>query len=1540
MGGGPTTTGLGAHLLFLSLLGLSAAMTITGALLAVVRSGTAGTATRVAAGLASVLSAAAVIVAAAAVPGIPASAFGLDAASVTAAAATAVSLASLLLAWSAAEPRVAVLTAATAGLTATGLLIQLLLYGAAPDPADAVAWELRRLSTMCTFAGIQTCLVAAIGWAITLRPIAIARPLHLIVFIAGAVSVSLSSSLVGGASLREAAVVGALLLPTLGWLAWSSIRAREPVSAQAMRAFADDIATASAENRGRAIDSAALFVVSAQQRARAAMARFALTLSRLPTRPSAALAAGALAALLSIVAVLLAAGGSARDAARVDVGGLAFTPSLLVPFVFAPALGLVLGSPGLRARGFLGLVLTFIVTGLLVAQKEIGYTGVVLGIAAVAFLTSRGTLLHLVAAGGFAAVGLGLAFELQPVLPWIPFTVRERVLLWMGGAGFFRRGGHLLAADRVTYDLGGIWGLGVQTPTSLDLHRTVNSLDTDFPLAVVGLFGGMPWLVTYVGLFVGFAVVLYDIARRQGRRGSMAGWRLPAMAGLATVPVASTAVSLSGGLTHLTPFAGVPAAFISYGSFYMAGLLLIVALFLVLGSDAALADRLLAAQRSPKRRLKTSTGIVERDVPPEPWWLHPSWPAVRLFVRRLSSRFRLSSVDAGALLLIAGVIAMGVVWSGAIDTRYSRRLKVYTHPSLVDSVHIRNLVPGVWEVPPPAPPGWSGILQEGHDYRLDGLEMQLAHGQIEVTGACLPRALAERRPLRVGFEGLVMPKVTRFGAAGRDLAAQLGATMPEGNDLVLPLAPVWLHHLEIEPAPEGRVRVRAASTGARFVLDDQEGRQVTTPRGGFQDIPWGWTVALADDPRLHLTLEQGNDPETGAPEICLRNKKTPLFSWELSRWRDTEIGGLDLLRRAPVDRSIDFEFAEDLKRIAESGLAGVTETGQLWVTPWDKASRERWDPLTAKRFKRIFRVTRDEDGSEVLRWVRGFYRDGSTRVRFDEGWDSFASGWEGELLGLADPYRFSRDLPEFASKKRDSEPGRLLDTRLQPLAQLSEDGERWEVQLTDAGALIGWGFPKRAIWGGLLRVFHNLLMGRQIRPSDADEELTERVLARDGAEIGADIILTLNREIQEATTRSVQAACARMRNLALAKGDSSWMPHGRAIVLGPEGEVVAAASCPGFDGNRFEEVLHAVEEQRVNPVGAAGLDAWQRTTTVGSTAKVGLLVAASRDPSAHFAPYGQGELCIRAEDDPINSQKGGCFVERGSLSSFRGEPIEPVRNYGGAFVGGVTTVRQLLVRSVNTASSYLAGRLRLAGFQSFYNLLEVLHPYDLMPERLGLDPRFAADIERFPNDPLTAWRVRLGELPPGPDTWRTTYDVRLGLSGFSDFSVLHVALAESIVAKDGRHYRPYLVRGIRDLADGSLLEVKPQNPLQVIPVRMARHLKEAGRDTIHHGTAAWTKRRVPEEVWREMGGKTGTGETTRRQPEFLGKKPGGRKPKTQDHKFFAGYWPFSSRNPFVIVVGFEYVSHLDTHVALQTYAEIVMAIREELARERATPPPP
>jgi cell division protein FtsI/penicillin-binding protein 2/cell division protein FtsW (lipid II flippase) len=1529
---GLPTQGLEAHLAFLALYAVSALAAVTTGLMALVRPGPSGLIVRTGAAIVSLGSGAAVLLGASITPGVAASAYGPDGALIVGTCAVALTAAGVLASWAMAEPRVAALVAITGGLTGCGLLLQLLLLAAAPNAAEAFTWELRRLATFGAFAGVQVALVAIVGYCTCLRARRLARPLHLLVGLLGLYTTLASMSLVGGANLREVSPMALLLLGALGWLSWLSLRAAalpDP-GLLTLRDVADE----------DIIDRLSRATLRLGAAVRSTCARWGGHFRRIPSRPSAVLVIALLPLALATIALGFGSGDTARDAARVAVGGMAFTPALLVPFVFAPALGLVLGCQGLRARGLLAIGLTMLTIALLVAQKEVGYTGVVAAIAGVAFLTTRGSLLQLGLAGGTGLLGLGLAFELQPVLPWIPFTVRERVMLWLGGAGLHRRGGHLLAADRVTYDLGGFWGLGIDAEPSLNLHRTVNSLDTDFPFAVLGLFGGLPWLLVYIGLFVGFAVILYDLARRQSRLGSVqgAGWRLPLLAGFATVPVSSTVISLSGGLTHLTPFAGVPAAFVSYGSFFLTGLLAILALFVVLGSHEALAQpHRGAAQPSP---LAPSQALeaLRRPRRPDPWWRYPSAPGLRLAWRRALGRLRLLSTDFGAWVVVLGVLLLGGLWSHALHTRYTDRPQVHVHPGLVDSVRIRPLVPGVWEVPNLDQSGWAGILEEGRTYRLDSLELRYQKGTLSLIGACFPRHQAETVGVRLGFEGLMRTRLPGTEERGQGLAERLGAVAVDGNDFVLPLAPVFMRHLIVKRTGPKRFEITSASPGARFVLYDEVGDPVTAPRDGRVAVTAGWSVGLADDARLRFRLDD-EVPEaleqTQAGEVCLRTTKRPVFRWELSRWRDTLIGPPALRRRAPVDRTVDFEFAEDLKRAAEADLVGTGSDGRLWVTPWHADARANWDPLTRRRFRRLFRVRRllDDDGdtSERLHWVRGFYRNGSSVVRLDQDWEAFAPGWSGELLGLRDPFRFSRALPKTAYRDAPKETGKLLDRSGDALAWFDDAARRWHLNVPSAGALLGYGFPDRGIYGGVIRVFRRLLSGRRVRAHGAEAELTERLLERESQAVGVDIQLTLDRAIQADLATVVSKSCEELRRKALEHGDWAWAPRGRAMILGPEGEIIAASACPDVATESVQSVIKAVDAQRQSPARAAGLDAWQRTTTVGSTAKIGVVVAAAQDPEAHFATYKGGELCIRADGDKANAKRG-CFVERGRLTSFQGESIEPIRNYGGALHGGVSTVNEFLVKSTNTAAAYLAGRVGLAGIRGFYEGIDALGPMDLLPSIIGMDPRYAPDIERWSGDPLRAWRARIGELPPGTDTWRTTYDVRLGLSGFSDFSLLHVALTGAIAARDGRHYRPYLVSGLRDLADGRKVVVETPSPLQVIPVQMSRHVKQAMVDTVRRGTAASIKRMVPESLWREMGIKTGTGETTRLQPgvvegdEGHGSRRRRRKPKTQDHKFVVGFWPASSRNPYVIVAGYEFVSHLDTKVALRTFGSVVESI--------------
>ncbi len=1510
----PTPTGLTAHLLFMAIYIATAAAGLTGALLSLVRRETAGNAVRVCAILTAVGAFAAVLVGATVVPRVPASDFGWDAQLVTVGAALALAISNVVLAITVAEPRTAALATLAGALTGSGLLVHLLLYSAAPSLSAAMNWELKRLSVYAGFAGLEALLFALLGATVSLRPLVVSRTLHAVAFVAGGVAVVLAMSVAGASTLSQLAVVAFIFVPAFFWFLWLMLRARPPVVPRAVPG-ADR----------RTLDRLAHRILSGRLAMRARLARFAGSLRRLPERRSTLLLASLMPLGLAVMALFFGSGDTAREAARVNIGGVAFTPALLVPFAFAPALGLILGSPNLRARGLWGLGLTFMLLGLLAAQKEIGYSGVVVAVAAAAFLAARGTLLHLVIGGAFGLLAVAIAFELQPVLPWIPFTVRERILLWLGAASFVRRGGHLLMADRVTYDVGGFWGIGVDTEAHLDLHNMVNSLDTDFPLAVVGLFGGMPWLVSFIVLFVALALLLFDIARRDSRRKSFSTtrWRLPTLIGLATVPIASTAINLSGGTTQLTPFTGVPAAFLSYSSFFLGGTLVVVMLFFVAGNDGAVVRLLRRGAEIARPKPKLDPALlaqVQRTKAPEPWWENLSWAGLRLFGRRQLERVRTASVDAGAFLLMGGLAAASYFWIGAIYDRYADRPAVHAHPALTSHVRVRPLVPGTWEVVEDTIPGWRGILSERRQYRLDNLEMHFKGGTLEVTGACFPWLQSSTRGVSLGFDGLMKTHLAGFDGASRSVASRLGARIEQGNDLVLPLAPVWLRHATVTRVSPGWFRVESATPGARYVVLNARGKPVSDPMDGPMILPAGTGFALADDRRLRFRIDdvEGDGPASG--ETCLRSFDKPMFTWPLDPWRHTLVGGPRLLRRAPIDNSIDFEFAEDLKRAAEHHLVGVRADGTLWVAPWDRATREAWDPITQRVFARAFRVKRfkTDDGGvrEELHWIRRFYFDGGSKVRADAELDAFASSWTGHLAGLADPFRFSLPLPTTAAGELIREAGTVMDAKNRPLAYYVPEEQRFEVTVPQTGTILGWGFTERGIFGGTLRVFRRLLMGRLVRPVGIEAELTERILDREATFIGADVMLTLDAELQAGLQKIVDEECAILQR----GGRGDYKARGRALILGPHNEIVAMAQCPGVDIRTLEQAEELVRMQKEQPYEAPALDVLHRTVTVGSTAKVGMVVAAARDPKKYFKPYDKKDICIRADDDPGNSSRG-CFREPGLLTSVKGEKIAPVKNFAGAGYGGVTTIRQLLVKSINTASAYLAGRLGLAEFQDFYDLVEMTRPYDLVPDVIGKNPKIAIELDRWHGDPLTAWRARLGELPPGPDYWRMSYDVRLALSGFSDFSMLHVGVATGIIARDGIHYRPYMVRGIRDLMDGQVLKVDVPSSFRVIASPIAGYLKSAMVDTVDHGTAGGMRGMLPPEVWKETGGKTGTGETVRLIRG--GTSSSGNVKSTQDHKFFTGFWPASSATPYVVVTGFEYASHIDTRVAVRCAARAI-----------------
>lgn len=1544
-------SGLAGHLAFIGVYMATAVAAVVTVLGTLVSREPAGLLVRVSAMLTALGAVAATVLAAQVIPGLPLGVYGPDPAVTIVLVVAAFGLTTIVAAATVEEPRGAALLAVVLALAVSGVLLYLMLYAGAADKVAAFGWEAQRCSVYAASIALGGLVASLFIPTVSLRRPRLARVGAIVSGASNAVALAAAVSLSGGAALKSLVVVAAFMAPFVGYWLWLLLRTQLGVERP---------------NRGSESNSpevsgthdVTLFMAPWRDRAAAALWRWSGHLRRLPSRRVPVLLLCALPILLGTLALVFAKGGSAREAARVTVGGLAFTPALLVPFAFAPALGLLLGGRAFRGTTLWAFGLTALTVLLLVAQKEIGYTAVCLAVAAATFLVTRGNFLQLALGAGTGVVAVGLAFELQPILPAIPFTVRERILMWMGGASLARRGGHLLIADRVTYDVGGFHGVGLHTTLGFEPMKVVNSLDTDFPLAALGLYGGFPWLLAYVLLFVALALLLFDIARRHGRATASANkHRMAVLLSLAAVPVASTVINVSGGLTHLTPFAGVPAAFLSYGSFFIGGTLAIVLTFFIASQRRSLAMRLRhmatdELQLAELPQWQVGSRLATTGVPrPEPLWRNPSWAGIRLAMRRLVARLRGLSVNAGAAVLMLSVTVLGVLWATTLHARFTDQPQVETHPALAGtSVRIRPLAPNIWDVPvdpdeAPPPPGWGGVLEAGKPYRLNALEFSFQDGYLRLHGGCWPYETATTRGISVGFEGLLDGNLGALSGMASSLMS--GRTKP--NDLVLPLSPVALHHLRVRRLGEGRFEVAAIGAG-QFVVHNVDGDRLTRPRGGTTVVPAGYSIALADSARLRLTIIDRPAPENSMTgEVCLLNPKLSLMKWRMSRWRHTLVGGPELLRRAPVERSVDFEFAEDLKRAAEAGLVRL-KAGRLWVTPWDAESRAQWSSVTRRQFFRVFRIRKrrggsnsvSESGTEVLHWVRQFYDDGGSRVRFDDGLAAFSTAWDSEktIAGLADPFRFSRKLPASAHAKPKREHGVVLDRNGAPLATFDTAAQRWRTTAEGAGALLGYGFAQRGVYGGVLRVFRKLLHGRPVRVSSEATKVGQRRDPRDNDFIGVDVELTLDRELQRALQTIIDEEARTIWELALGRGDANWRPRARILVLGQDNAILAAVAHPSFEPHSLKSVLKVTANARKVPREAPGLDAWQRTTTVGSTAKIGVLLAAARDPQRFFRDvggrgYGRTDLCIEASDDPANADRSGCFLERGRLTSVRGVPVAAVFNSGNSYIGGVTTVRRLIMKSENTSAAYLAGRLGLDAFKGYYTQLGAgPGGHDLLPTVLGLHPRFSTDIERWPRDPLRADAARLGELPRG-DTWRLDYTVRLALSGFSDLSLLHVGLSTSIAARDGRHYPPFLVSAMRDRRDDVRIAVNPPAPQQVVPVRVARYLKAAMVDTVMAGTAQGMKRYLRQgRLYREVGAKTGTAETVRLDP-FAKQNPNRRKIRTQDHKFATGFWPKTSREPFVVVAAFEHASHLDKRVAVRMLAKAVLALQR-----RFEPPPP
>ena len=295
---------------------------------------------------------------------------------------------------------------------------------------------------------------------------------------------------------------------------------------------------------------------------------------------------------------------------------------------------------------------------------------------------------------------------------------------------------------------------------------------------------------------------------------------------------------------------------------------------------------------------------------------------------------------------------------------------------------------------------------------------------------------------------------------------------------------------------------------------------------------------------------------------------------------------------------------------------------------------------------------------------------------------------------------------------------------------------------------------------------------------------------------GFDLILTIDRTIQYVAERELDRAIAQHQ----ASG-------GTVIVMDPKsGAVLAMASRPGFDPNKFDEFAKQ-PEQFANP-------AVSLVYEPGSTFKVITMAAAL------------GERLVTPETT---------YNDSGVLS-IGGYTI---RNWDHK-ANGVTNMTQLLEKSSNIGASWLA--ITKLGADRFYRYVN----------SFGFGQPTGIDLQGEGRGIVRDNRARL---------WS---EVDLATNSFGQaISVTPIQMVSAVaaIANGGIMMKPFVVKEVRDSVTGKVVtETHPQIARQVLPRDAAQTLL-----TMLHGAAENGETRGTLVPGFKVAGKTGTAQI----PDFV-----------------------------------------------------------------------
>jgi len=383
--------------------------------------------------------------------------------------------------------------------------------------------------------------------------------------------------------------------------------------------------------------------------------------------------------------------------------------------------------------------------------------------------------------------------------------------------------------------------------------------------------------------------------------------------------------------------------------------------------------------------------------------------------------------------------------------------------------------------------------------------------------------------------------------------------------------------------------------------------------------------------------------------------------------------------------------------------------------------------------------------------------------------------------------------------ERKVQRGRILDRNGQVLAEtrLTPDGPQRVYTYPALAPVLGYSSLRYGV-GGVEAAFNDELRGNI--SGDSWESLRYKLLHE--TPIGHDVTLTLDLRLQQEADRAL--------------GNR----RGAIVLMNTDGEILAMASHPNYDPNRFDELFPQLSADAAAPLVNR---ATQGLYPPGSTWKT-MTLAAGLDSGA--------------------TQLSRIVNDGAETLTVSGFPIRCNNNPPGV------------------------------------NSFDIAHAFgwscNLTFARMALEtgePRYTQYANAFQASSSLPLEIPVAkaQLSRNP----LTNPVLLASTGFGQGELLqtpiHIASLGATVANDGRTPRPHLLRNVKD-SEGRVLR-EPDTGVLATPIRpdTARQVREAMRVAVEDGYASAARVQG-----YAVGGKTGTAETGQNTPPhawFLGVGP-------------------------------------------------------------------